>query len=177
MTRYTARTEWRVDAPVERAWDALLLASAWPAWWPGIRSVDELEPGAESGVGRVLRQRWRSLLPYTTTLELEIRAVERHRRLEARATGDVTGTCRWTFEPRGDATIVGFELDVTPARRWMAVPVPFGHWVFVRNVDALMLAGARGLAGLLGTTVVDRTTAARRGAVATRLTGSPLGTP
>jgi hypothetical protein len=157
MARYRALTEWHIDAPVERVWDVLLLAREWPTWWRGFRSIDELEPGAPSGVGKVLRQRWRSLLPYTLALDLEITGVERHRLLEGRTSGDMEGQCRWTFEPEGSRTIVRFLLDVAPTRAWMRLPVPFASRVFALNYGAIMGWGGEGLGRLLEAPVAGRT--------------------
>jgi Polyketide cyclase / dehydrase and lipid transport len=157
MAQYRVLTEWQIEAPVERVWDALLLAREWPAWWRGFRSVEELGPGEQSGVGKILRQRWRSLLPYTLTLDLAVTAIERHRLLEGRASGDMRGLCRWTFEPRGTATIVRFLLDVQPTRAWMNLPVPFARQVFALNYGTIMRWGGEGLAHLLDSPVVGRT--------------------
>lgn len=157
MAQYRALTEWQLDAPLERVWDALLLAREWPTWWRGFRSVDQLAPGEESGVGTVLRQRWRSLLPYTLTLDLEITAIERHQMLEGRASGDMRGLCRWTFERQGAATVVRFLIEVEPTRAWMRLRVPFAHQVFALNYGTIMRWGGEGLARLLDAPVVGRT--------------------
>lgn len=157
MARYRCTSEWEVDAPVERAWDALLDVGAWPTWWRGFVAVERLGGGEPSGVGMRLRQHWRSLLPYTLTIDLEMTRVERHRLLSGRASGDMDGTCTWEFEPAGDRTLVRFTLEVRPARWWMRLPVPFAGRVFAWNVGAIMRWGSDGLARLLGTAVVDGT--------------------
>lgn len=157
MARYRALTEWQIDAPVERVCDSLLDARAWPTWWRGFRSVEELEPGEESGVGMVLRQRWRSLLPYTLTLDLEVTGIEPRRLLEGRTSGDMRGLCRWTFEARNGGTVVRFLLNVEPTRAWMNLPVPFADRVFALNYGTIMRWGGDGLARLLDAAVVGRT--------------------
>lgn len=157
MARFRCTSEWEVDAPVERAWDALLDVGAWPTWWRGFRAVERLDGGDPSGVGMRIRQQWRSLLPLTTVIDLEIVRVERHRILAGRASGDMDGTCTWEFEPTGDRTLVRFVLDVEPTRWWMRLPVPFAGRAFAWNVGAIMRWGSDGLARLLGTAVVDRT--------------------
>jgi hypothetical protein len=157
MTRYRCTSEWEVDASIDRTWDALLDVGKWPSWWRGFRAVERLAGGEPSGVGMRIRQHWRSLLPYTVVLDLEMTRVERHRLLEGRATGDMAGTCTWSFEDLGGRTRVRFELDVRPTRWWMRLPVPFAGRIFAWNVGAIMGWGSEGLAGLLGTTVVDRT--------------------
>jgi uncharacterized protein YndB with AHSA1/START domain len=158
MARYRFETEWQADAPIDRVWDALLDCRAWPGWWKGFRSVEEIRPGDERGVGMVLRQRWRSLLPYTLAFDLEISEVRRHRVLEGRASGDVEGSCRWTFDERDGTTLVRYVMDVRTTRAWMNVPVPFARRIFAVNYGAIMRRGSEGLARLLGTRVADRTT-------------------
>lgn len=157
MGHYRFVTEWQAEAPVDRVWDALLACRDWPTWWKGFRAVEPLDPGDDSGVGMRLRQRWRSLLPYTLTFDLEIEQVERHRLLAGRASGDVAGICRWTFEPHGDTTRVSFLMDVRTTRAWMNLPVPFARQVFALNFDTIMRWGSEGLARLLRTPVVHRT--------------------
>ena len=149
MARYRVLTEWQIDAPVDRVWDALLLAREWPTWWRGFRSVEALDPGDESGVGMRVRQGWRSRLPYTLSIELEIATVEQKRRLVGRAGGDLRGTCDWTFEPLGGRTVVRYVMDVEPARWWMRLPVPFAGRVFAWNASAIMGWGHEGLVGVL----------------------------
>lgn len=157
MARYRYTSEWLVEAPVERTWDALLLVGEWPTWWRGFRSVERLGAGDEHGLGMRVRQQWRGPLPLTTTINLEIERVERHRLLAGRATGDMLGTCSWAFEAAGDRTKVGFAIDVRPASWWMNLPLPLAGRVFAWNVGTIMRWGSRGLAGLLGAPVIDRT--------------------
>jgi Polyketide cyclase / dehydrase and lipid transport len=164
MAHYRALTEWQIEAPVDRVWDVLLLSREWPTWWRGFRSVDELEPGDESGIGKVLQQRWRSLLPYTLTLDLEVTALERHHLLEGRASGDMRGLCRWTFEARGTGSVVRFLLDVEPTRAWLNLPLPFARQVFALNFGAIMRWGGEGLARLLDAPVEARTVVPARAA-------------
>ena len=156
MTQYQALTEWRTDAPVDRVWDVLLLAREWPTWWRGFRSVDVLEGGDDSGVGMQVRQRWRSRLPYTLVLDLEIVGVVQRRLLEGRSSGDMAGTCRWSFHGQDGRTLVRFEMDVDPTRWWMNLPIPFAGRVVAWNYDAIMRWGGEGLARRLGIGVTHR---------------------
>ena len=157
MARYRRVAEWEVDASLDRVWDALLLVGDWPTWWRGFRAVERLKSGDPSGVGMRIRQHWRSLLPHTMVIELEIARVERHRLLAARASGDMTGSCAWGFVDLGDRTRVRFVFDVSPTRWWMNLPVPFAERVFAWNFDAIMRWGSEGLVRLLGTGVADPT--------------------
>jgi hypothetical protein len=150
---YHLVSEWRVEAPVERVWEALADYAAWPAWWRGIRGVEELRKGDERGVGTVLRQRWRSLLPYTLVFDLEMTRIEPNARLEGRASGDLAGTCAWSMATDTDATTMQFAADVRTVRWWMNVPVPFAAPIFSANFETIMRWGRRGLARRLGSPV------------------------
>jgi hypothetical protein len=156
MARYRYGSDWTVDASVDRVWDVLLSVDDWPTWWRGFRAVERLDPGDDRGIGMRIRQHWRSLLPYTLVIDLEIARVERHRALEGRASGDMEGTCTWEIEDLGGRTVVRFTLDVRPTRPWMNLPVPFADRVFAWNVDAIMRWGNDGLERRLATSAVDR---------------------
>lgn len=149
MTHYVLTNEWQLDAPVDRVWDVLLRSADWPAWWHGIRSVEQIESGDDSGVGMRLRQQWRSLLPYTLKLDLEILHVEQRRLLVGRATGDMAGTCTFAFDETPRGTTVRFEMNVRPTKTWMNLPVPFADRVVRLNYDVIMRRGGEGLSGLL----------------------------
>jgi hypothetical protein len=103
-----------------------------------------------------IRQQWRGPLPLTSTIDLEIVGLERHRRLEGRASGEMEGTCTWTFDERDGRTQVGFALDMHPARWWMNLPIPLAGRVFAWNVGAIMRSGRDGLGRRLGSAVVGR---------------------
>jgi hypothetical protein len=164
MAHYTFVSEWHLDAPVDVVWDALLRSADWPAWWRGIRSVERVADGDSSGVGMRLRQRWRSLLPYTLTIELEIVRVEQRRLLVARASGDMAGTCTFTFGEAMGSTIVRFEMDVRPTPAWMNLPIPFAGRIAASNYRTLMRWGGDGLRTRL---VLDRSPRSAAAAPAT----------
>ena len=39
-------SHWRIPAAREAVWEALKHPVEWPQWWPFVRAVDELAPGA-----------------------------------------------------------------------------------------------------------------------------------
>lgn len=175
MARYRVLSEWQADAPLEDVWSAILRYRDWPTWWRGFESVEPIAPGDDAGIGMRMRQRWRSLLPYTLDFELEIDRCDRLALLHGRTTGDVAGTATWTFEHRDGTTTVRFLLDVRTTHWWMNIPVPFAERVFAANFDAVMRWGAEGLARLLETQVADTTAEARQHLRAVdRPTGEPL---
>jgi uncharacterized protein YndB with AHSA1/START domain len=161
MADYHVVTEWRAAAPRQHVWSALLDYREWPAWWRGFRKVDRLRAGDDQGVGMILRQQWRSLLPYTLTFELEILEIESAALLRGRISGDMDGTATWTMDEAAGETRIRFVLDVHPARPWMNLPVPFAGRIFAANYDAVMRWGSEGLARRLEAGVADWTAQAR----------------
>ena len=158
MPRYSLVSEWFVASSSDEVWNVLADYKRWPTWWRGVRAVELLSDGDAAGVGAVLRQRWRSLLPYTLVFDLRMDAVEQSRRLEGTVTGDLVGSCRWTLAPDGAGTRLTFAMAVQPGRWWMNLPVPFAGVVFRRNFDAVMRWGREGLGRTLGVRTEDRGT-------------------
>jgi hypothetical protein len=71
-------------------------------------------------------------------------------RLEARATGELDGTGRWTLTSADGGTLVRYDWDVRTTRRWMNLLAPAARPVFRWNHDELMREGGAGLARRLG---------------------------
>jgi hypothetical protein len=150
---YRFQTVWRTSADIERIWETLAHYSAWPTWWRGIRKVEVLQRGDDSGVGTVLRQGWRSWLPYTLVFDLEMIRLESRKLLEGRANGDLKGICRWTFTPIQDGTEIRFDVNVRPGRWWMNLPLPFVPRIVRANFETIMRWGREGLERTLGVPV------------------------
>ncbi len=152
-TKYCFQTVWRTSADIERIWETLANYTAWPTWWRGIRKVEVLRQGDESGVGTVLRQGWRSWLPYTLVFDLEMIRLESKRLLEGRASGDLEGICTWTFTPVNGGTEIRFDVNVRPGRWWMNLPIPFAPRIVRANFETIMRWGREGLERKLGVPV------------------------
>jgi hypothetical protein len=160
--RYALVSEWWAEATPDQVWGSLADYRDWPAWWHGIRRVELLDPGPDgSGVGAVLRQHWRARLPFDLVFTLTMVAIERRRRLDGRAAGDLEGEATWTFDEDGGGTRIRFAVDVRTTRWWMNLPVPFAGWLFRTNFETVMSWGSEGLGRSLGVLVEDRTREAR----------------
>ena len=145
-------SEWHLDAPVERVWQALVEVESWPRWWPYVREVRTLRAGdAGSGgeLGAVRRLRWASLLPYGIDLDVETVEQRPHARLRGRASGDLRGSGLWELERDGAGTRVRYTWQVELATRWMRLAAPLMAPVFRWNHEGVMRAGERGLAAWL----------------------------
>ena len=151
MARYRFLTTWMFDAAVQPIWDAIYDTDSWPAWWRGVRRVEELVPRDPDGVGGVSRFTFRSTLPYDLVFEMRSVRVERHRLLEGVASGDLAGTGRWRFFAQPAGTAVTYEWDVETTSAWMNAFAPVARPIFSWNHDRVMRAGGEGLARLVGT--------------------------
>lgn len=146
MTDYCFQTVWRTPAATDRIWETLANYADWPNWWRGVQNVEVLRRGDETGVGTILRQQWRSRVPYTLVFDLEMLRIESKRMLEGRASGDLEGTCRWTFIPVNGGTEIRFDVNVRTGRWWMNLPIPFAPRVVRANFETIMRWGREGLA-------------------------------
>lgn len=153
---YCFQTVWWTPAAVGRIWEALADYAAWPSWWQGVQKVEVLRSGDDSGAGTVLRQRWRSRLPYTLVFDLEMLRIESGKLLDGRTSGDLEGACRWTFTPVGGGTEIRFDVDVRTGRWWMNLPLPFTPQIVRANFETIMRWGRQGLERTVDMPVVAR---------------------
>lgn len=150
MPEYRFLAVWWTSAPAARVWEILADYAKWPAWWRGIRGVEVLRKGDESGVGTVLRQQWRSKLPYTLVFDLEMLRIEEARLLDGRASGDLEGTCTWRLAPVDRGTELRFAVDVRTGRWWMNIPNPLAPGIVRASFETIMNWGRDGLERTLG---------------------------
>jgi uncharacterized protein YndB with AHSA1/START domain len=140
LHRYRFSTVWDLPAPPPRVYRVLGNPRGYPVWWPEIREMRQLD-------ARTGRMRFRSLLPYELSVVAhEVRQDPRAGVLEARLTGDLEGTTRWTVTSRGDGgTVAVFDEDVEvhrPLMRRLALP---GRPAFRVNHSLMMINGRKGL--------------------------------
>ena len=150
MSRYAFLTTWLVEAPRERAWEVLMEATEWPAWWRGVERVEELAPGDSERVGSRFLVVWRSRVPYPLAFEFTVDRVDAPRLMEGGAEGDLSGRGRWRLLEEGGVTAVLYEWDVTTSKRWMNLLAPLARPLFEHNHDVVMRWGGEGLARRLG---------------------------
>jgi len=151
MSDYEFVTIWDIDAAVEKVWDVIEDADAWPEWWKGVVSVTELEKGDEAGVGSIRRTVWRSALPYKLEFDSEVLRVEKLKLIEARAFGELDGHGLWQFESvAADRTRVRYDWRVKTTKAWMNLLAPVARPFFRWNHDTIMRWGEDGLKTRLG---------------------------
>jgi hypothetical protein len=154
MAAYSFLTTWCVDAPIEQVWDLIAMSERYPEWWKGVRSVTELEPGGENGVGTLSRLKWRSKLPYSLEFDLRVTRAEPPFLLEAQASGELEGVGVWRLYSGALGTAAVYSWDVSTTRGWMNRIAPLARRAFTWNHDYVMRQGAEGLATRLGAELI-----------------------
>lgn len=156
MAEYRLITVWRIDAPVQRVYEAICRPARWPSWWRGVKDVVELEPGDELGVGSVQRYTWKGLLPYALTFTVRVVRVKPLATLEGIVSGELEGVGRWHFSQDGSTTGVCYEWQVRTTKRWMNLLAPIASPLFKWNHNLVMREGGNGLARLLDTRLISQ---------------------
>ena len=156
MADYRFLTTWCLDAPIERVFEAIDDAAAWPRWWKGVTRADLVEEGDEDGVGRLWRFTWRSRLPYDLSFDSRVVRREPPHLLEGHADGELIGVGRWRLYDGPGGTAAVYEWDVRTSRAWMNRAAPVARPLFAWNHDAVMRQGGEGLARLLGAPLLAR---------------------
>lgn len=146
MAYYSFVTNWRLRAPIERVWDAIVRTEEWPQWWPSVVVVRVLQDGDESGVGRVVEYTFKGRLPYLLKFTMATTRVEPPVALEGTASGELVGTGRWRLLQEGDETLATYHWDVSTTKPWMNALAPLLRPLFGWNHDYVMSEGGRGLA-------------------------------
>jgi uncharacterized protein YndB with AHSA1/START domain len=151
MADYSFVTEWHLDAPIDRVYEAIHDSLAWPDWWTAVKAVEEVRPAKErNGIGMVRRYTFKGSLPYTLSFDMEVERVERPTTLAGRATGELVGTGVWTLREEDGGTVARYDWNIRTTRWWMNLLAPLARGVFKANHDIVMRSGAKGICGLLG---------------------------
>jgi uncharacterized protein YndB with AHSA1/START domain len=136
---YVFRSEWRIDAPPADVYAVLHELPDYPAWWPEVRTTEEVGEQA-------YRLTCRSTLPYDLVfVTTQARQDPEAGVLEANLAGDLDGFSRWTITASGTGSLAVFEEEVDATkpllRRLAAVARP----AFKANHSLMMRHGQAGL--------------------------------
>jgi hypothetical protein len=154
MAAYSFLTTWCLAAPIEPVWDLISSSERYPQWWKGVRSVTELEPGGENGIGTLSRFEWRSRLPYSLEFDMRVTRSQPPHLLEGQASGELEGVGIWRLYSGAAGTAIVYSWEVSTTRPWMNRLAPLARPAFAWNHDYVMRQGAHGLARQLGTELV-----------------------
>jgi hypothetical protein len=110
---YHLRSNWRVLGTVPEVYELIARAEELPVWWPAaFLETLVLEPGAEDGLGRVVRLQSRGWLPLNFNWHLRVDDVEPPNRIGFHLWGDLEGRGLWQLAQDGDWTNVSFDWRV-----------------------------------------------------------------
>jgi hypothetical protein len=139
LTHYVFQSIWHVRAPLADLMPVLDDLESYPAWWPEIREVRPLG-------GRRFQVVARSFLPYELRFVSEGEEIEPSTGvIDARLSGDMEGTVRWTMTQLEDACRLVYDQEVTTHKRLLNVMAPVARPGFKANHAIMMRHGEAGL--------------------------------
>jgi Polyketide cyclase / dehydrase and lipid transport len=149
-------TTWRIAATPDEISEVLADAPALARWWPSVYlAVDEVTPGDERGVGKVVDLYTKGFLPYTLRWQFTVTASEPPTGFSIEARGDFVGRGVWTLReetgPRGPWTTVTYDWLVIAEKgilkRLSLVMKPLfranHRWAMARGEESLRIELAR----------------------------------
>jgi hypothetical protein len=149
---YRFITHWRVKGTVEEVSDIIEDICDLPRWWPSVYlDVQELEPGDENEIGRVISLYTKGWLPYTLRWQFRVTESRRPHGFSLEAWGDFTGHGAWTFEQERAWVNITYDWRVRaekPLLRYLsAILKPLfsanHHWAMAKGEESLRLELAR----------------------------------
>jgi hypothetical protein len=154
VRRYEFLSTWMIEAPRDRVWSGIEDASAWPEWWQGVVSSEQIAPGDGGGAGRRYRVRWRSFVPYVLGFEFTVDEVDRPGYMAGHAMGELEGTGVWRLQEDRGVTVVTYDWRVDTTVAWMNFVAPVARPIFRWNHDWVMARGGEGLARRIGARLI-----------------------
>ncbi len=144
-------THWRVEGTVDEVAAILGDAPALPRWWPSVYlRVQELRPGDEHGIGKVVGLHTKGWLPYTLRWDFYVSDV-RPDGFALEAWGDFVGRGVWTWEQDGPYVNITYDWKISaekPLLKYLSpVLKPFfaanHRWAMAKGEESLKLELAR----------------------------------
>jgi hypothetical protein len=145
---YEFLTVWRVAGTIDEVKDVLGDADSLPRWWPSVYlSVNQVEQGADDGVGRAVDLHTKGWLPYTLRWTLRITEPLTDTGFALSASGDLEGTGVWTFAQDGPEVVITYDWRISATKpllrrlSWLLKPgfAANHHWAMARGEESLAL--------------------------------------
>lgn len=139
LTHYVFHSVWHVAATPDELLPVLNDMASYPVWWPEIRQVHPLGATRFEVVAR-------SLLPYELRFVSEAApGTPAPGTIDARLSGDLDGTVRWTVTTEGDGSRLVYDQEVTTHKRLLDLTAPVARPAFRANHALMMRHGEAGL--------------------------------
>jgi hypothetical protein len=153
-------TVWRVQATLSEINAILADGPDLARWWPSVYlDVQEVAPGDQDGLGKVISLYTKGWLPYTLRWQFRVTELRLPFGFTIKAWGDFEGRGIWTFEPEGSQSDQAKESWVRIIYDWQIVaekpllkyfsfimkPIFSAnhHWAMARGDESLNLELAR----------------------------------
>lgn len=138
-TSYTFGSVWHVSAAPDDVFHALARLADYPLWWPEIRDV---RPRGDQAFQLTCKSTLAFRLSFAAMPIVHDRAT---RVLEARLTGDLEGSCRWTIGVHATGTSATFDAEVMPQKTLLRRIGPLARPALHATHSRMMRNGERGL--------------------------------
>jgi hypothetical protein len=145
-------TRWRVQGTVQEVFEILSDAPDLVRWWPSVYlDVQQVQPGDERGVGRVISLYTKGWLPYTLRWQFRVTESRAPQGFSLEAWGDFVGRGVWTFEQDGPWVNIIYDWRIRadkPLLRYLSFLLKplfaANHrWAMARGEESLQLELAR----------------------------------
>jgi len=161
---YHFTTHWRVKSTVDEVSQILGDPLALRRWWPSVYlDVKVVEPGEESGLGRVVSLYTKGWLPYTLRWDFRVTEVRKDG-FTLVAWGDFDGRGIWTFQQDGPWVNIIYDWKINAEKpllrcfSFIMKPIFSAnhHWAMAKGEESLKTAIlAYCLAQILGSSATD----------------------
>lgn len=110
---YQFITHWRMQSSCQEISEILGDAPDLVRWWPSVYlDVQELEPGDENGIGKVVRLHTKGWLPYTLRWQFRVTENRQPYGFTLEAWGDFNGRGIWTFAQDGKWVDITYDWQI-----------------------------------------------------------------
>jgi len=139
LTHYVFQSVWHIQAPLNDVTGVLKDLESYPAWWPEIQEVRPLGGTRFEVVAR-------SLLPYDLRFVSDADIPQASPDvIDARLSGDMEGTVRWTVTELDYGCRLVYDQEVTTHKRLLNLMAPVARPGFKTNHALMMRHGQAGL--------------------------------
>lgn len=145
-------TQWQAPGTVREVFETIADAPALVRWWPAVYlDVQQVQPGDENGVGKVVNLYTKGWLPYTLRWQFRVTEVRIPHGFALEAWGDFVGRGIWTFEQDGPWVNITYDWRIRadkPLLRYLSFlfkPIFAANhrWAMARGEESLRLELAR----------------------------------
>lgn len=145
-------THWQVQGTVQEVFEVIADAPDLVRWWPAVYlDVQQVQPGDESGVGKVVKLYTKGWLPYTLRWQFRVTETRIPHSFALEAWGDFVGQGIWTFEQAGPWVNITYDWRIRadkPLLRYLSFlfkPLFAANhrWAMAKGEESLRLELAR----------------------------------